>query len=154
MKTWVGKVVQLSDTQWRDDIYLYSFKIEQSERWFRLGRNKPTFKEGEWIRFNERNTQVDVQSVEVGVKETQPSDSAKVSTTREGSSPTPTAQNVGQRLQYQAARADATRIVCAALQCDHLPHAANTAKGKRLDLLMGYVKEVTHELLAQENEGL
>ncbi len=163
MKTWTGQVTKTNTTPWNDSITLHSFKIDQSERWFRLGKNEFTFKEGDWIRFNERNTTVDPTSVEVGVQ-AEASDYATPSMTKENSPPTPTAEtvenesprnvsNVSSRIQYQAARADAARIVAAALHADHLPHPANTAKGKRLDLLMAYVKEVTHEFLKQESEG-
>lgn len=54
--------------------------------------------------------------------------------------------------KFQAARRDAARIVVAALHTNHLPHSDNTAKGKRLDLLTGYVEKVTQELLRQEDD--
>lgn len=151
MKEWTGKVTEVKRVPYQN-VVLYQFKIEQSQRYFRLGRNEPTFQEGQWIKFTERNSNVDVDSVELDVK-AEPSDAVTYSEKKqESTTRTTTAPDVGRRLQYQAARADATRIVVAALHTDHLPHATNVAKGKRLDLLMGYVHEVTRTLLEQEQE--
>lgn len=152
MKTWTGQVTEIKMVPYQN-VELYQFKIEQSERYFRMGRNKPEFKEGEWIEFTERNSNVDATSIWVDVKtgvEAAPSDTVSNSTTKEESTTVTSAGDVGNRLRYQAARADATRIVVAALAADHLPHSANTAKGKRLDLLTGYVEMVTKTLLEQE----
>lgn len=151
MKEWTGKVTLVRSVPYQS-VILYQFKIDQSERFFRLGKIEPTFEEGAWIKFTERNGQVDPSSVETGVKEV-PSDSVTGSPQKEDGSPTSTAVDVGRRLRYQSARADAARIVTAALAADHLPHSANTAKGKRLDLLLNYVNEVTDTLLKMEDDN-
>ena len=155
MKEWTGKVTEVKKVPYQD-IVLYQFKIEQSQRYFRLGRNEPTFEEGTWIKFTERNSNVDVSTVEVDVQAV-PSDSVTPTTSEETkvSSPTTTAGDVGRRLQYQAARADATKLCVAMLNVEGqgveiLPWSKNTAKNKRLDLFMGYVSEVTKTLLEQE----
>jgi hypothetical protein len=57
-------------------------------------------------------------------------------------------------MRYQAARADACRLVIAALHTDHLPHAANVTKAKRLPLLEGYVEQVTKTFLEQEEKNV
>jgi len=62
---------------------------------------------------------------------------------------------VGARIRYQAARADATRVVVAALHTEALPWTAvqQKNKSKKLDLLTGYIKQVTETLLEQEEEA-
>jgi len=126
---------------------LWSFQLEGSQRYYRTGKHEPGVKEGQWVTFTEKNGQVDPTSVRdapagaVAQSETVPATSASAK---------PEPVDVGHRIRVQAARADAARIVCAALANDHLPHPANAAKGKRLDLLLGYVEEVTKELLRQE----
>lgn len=128
---------------------LYSFKIEGNQKFFRLGQKKPDFKEGQCIKFVERNNNVDWNSIEILTD-------APQSTTTDASASAPTGApsvDVGARIRHQAARADATRLVVAALHTDHLPHSANTAKGKRLDLLIGYVEQVTKQLLEQEENA-
>jgi len=132
-----GKVVGVFEKPYHN-VMLYSFKIEGDNTFYRLGQNKPEFKVGDTISFEDRNT--NVSNVEVTVSST--------------ASPQKDAPSVdvGSRIQYQAARADATRLVVAALHTDHLPHAANVAKNKRLDLLLGYVEEVTGQLLEMENK--
>jgi hypothetical protein len=144
MKEWKGQVSEIQGTDFQGTM-LWAFKLEESSRWFRCGKNQPEITEGLWITFTERNSNVDPASILVSGAST-----ANVTrvTEREESKPS----DVGKRIAYQAARRDATHIVVAALHTDHLPHAANVAKGKRLDLLMGYVQEITDTLLKQEND--
>jgi hypothetical protein len=161
MNTWNGQVTKITKTPWQD-IVLWSFKINTSARTFRMGKKEPAFKEGEWISFTEKNSSVDYDSIRDVPAETAGEVQPPV-TTGAGALPvTEVAINakqrsgndmsdsVGDRIRFQAARADACNIIVAALAADHLPHASNVAKGKRLDLLLGYVKEVTNQLLAME----
>ena len=165
MKEWTGQVSRVTRTPWQE-VILWSFKIDQSERVFRMGKKEPTFKEGEWITFQERNSNVHYASIkEASAEMSASATSVSTSSQPEGAQPNtvtnasgseesaPPAADVGARIQYQAARRDACNIVVAALAADHLPHAANVAKGKRLDLLLGYVKEVTNTLLTQEKDN-
>ena len=54
-----------------------------------------------------------------------------------------------QDFQYRDARADATRLVCAALDNDCL--ALGSAKGKKLDILLGMIEMTTTQLLEARN---
>ena len=131
---------------------LWSFQIKDSRRYWRCGQVEPEVEEGEWISFSSDNqgnvdpnsilTSLDVSAA--GTASTEPASTA---------SATPPS-DVGARVRYQAARRDAAAIVVAALHTDHLPHAANVAKNKRLQLLEGYVEEVTKKLLEQEERNI
>ena len=166
-----GKVSKVSSRDFHS-VQLWSFQLEGSERWYRTGKIEPDFEEGQWIEFEETNGLVVPGSVVVVVEESaevvsETAAATSVTGTTDVSATAPLEQaerrvyrggtamslDVGDRIRYQAARADATRIVVAALHCDHLPHSASTAKGKRLDLLVGYVQEITKELLRQEEEA-
>ena len=156
MKEWTGQVKAINSRDFRSDIKLWSFQLEDNDRWFRMGKKEPTFEEGEWISFQERNSQVEWGTI------TQPAEpvskSAVVEHSKDSNLETACAvsslADVGQRIRYQAARRDASRIVVAALHCDHLPHASNIAKAKRLDLLTGYVEQITAKLLQQEEDNV
>lgn len=136
-----GVVASLHERDWNGTM-LYSFRLDGVDRYWRLGQVKPDFNKGDTIKFSEKNSNVDPQSVVV----------TDVRGILEEAKPVSGTQNVGVRMQYQAARADACRLVVAALHTDHLPHAANVAKGKRLDLLLGYIKQVTEQMLAEEED--
>jgi len=144
-----GKVILKSGKDFHG-VMLWSFQIEGSRRFWRCGRNEPPFEEDQWIQFEaDASGNVDMDSIVVS-----DSNSAGGSTPTATSTPSSTVGDVGARLRYQAARRDATRIVVAALHTDHLPHASNVAKGKRLGLLEGYVEQVTKALLEQEEKNL
>lgn len=143
-----GQVKNITSRDFQS-VKLWSFQLEDSDRYFRTGKVEPPMQVGDIIRFEEKNGIVDPTSI-VSSTEEKPT---AVYQQEEKQAPMENplrAVDVGRRMQYQAARSDATKIVIAALQTDHLPHAVNVAKGKRLDLLLGYVEEVTKALLAQE----
>lgn len=149
-----GTVAKINEVNFRDDIMLYSFILEEGSTVWRMGRVKPEFEEGTCIEFEEKKGNVlpgtlRAVTVKAGAVE---APSERVST--KTAAPSGTAADVGTRLRYQAARRDATRIVVAALEADHLPHAINIAKAKRLPLLLGYVEEVTLSLLEQESDNV
>lgn len=148
-----GKVTMVSGKDFHG-IMLWSFQIEGSRRYWRCGKEQPPIEEGQWIEFNaDEAGNVSVPSIKaIAGEATSPTVGSSTPTT--SSTSTGSAMDVGQRLRYQAARRDATRIVVAALHTDHLPHAANVAKGKRLELLEGYVEQVTKTLLEQEERNL
>jgi len=149
MNEWTGQVKTISDRDFQG-VKLWSFQLEESERFFRTGKTQPTFAVGDTICFEERNSQVEWSSVQF--RDATVSDKTPDASPTTTSAPSTSVSNVGKRLQYQAARADACRIVVAALHTEHLPHAANIAKGKRLDLLLGYVDQVTEQLLEEEKK--
>ena len=145
-----GYVTKKVNTDFHGTI-LWSFQIENSRRWWRCGSKEPMIEEGQWITFDAD----EAGNVNVGtIKQTDDSAPAGSSTPKASPTSTGIAGDVGARLRYQAARADACRLVVAALHTDHLPHAANVAKGKRLELLEGYVEQVTKTLLEQEERNV
>ena len=52
------------------------------------------------------------------------------------------------------ARRDSTRVIVAALQTDNLPWATNVPKGQKLDLLRGYIRELTEQFMEDEDETI
>lgn len=136
-----GLVTGVFEKDWNGTL-LYSFKIEDDNTFYRLGQTKPTFKVGDSVCFEDHNTNATI--TDVSAESGSPKDATSAGTA--------TKSEVGVRMQYQAARADATTLVVAALHTDHLPHASNVAKGKRLDLLLGYIKQVTEQLLEEEDK--
>ena len=152
MKEWTGTIKTISDRDFQGT-RLWSFTLEESERFFRTGKEQPNVMIGDSVCFQERNSQVDVDTL-MPMTASEP---ALLATSTDNVLPVPEEiwkqkTDVGERIRYQAARADACRIVVAALHTEHLPHAANIAKGKRLDLLLGYVDQVTETLLKQEED--
>ena len=69
----------------------------------------------------------------------------------------PVTATPGQRMAWEAARRDATNLVVAMLNADVtveggvLPWAKNTAKNKRMDLLLGYVNEIATTFMEEAN---
>jgi hypothetical protein len=160
VKEWNGIVEKISSRDF-NGTKLWSFQLEECPRYFRTGKTEPQFMEGACVTFTERNGQVDPATVSLTTDASAPTTSKSAPTQTELSVPagagappeTAPATSVGERIRYQAARADAARLVVAALHTDHLPHAANIAKNKRLDLVLGYVEQVTLALLEQENNN-
>ena len=134
-----GIIASLHEKDWNGTM-LYSFKIEGVERYWRLGQKQPEFEVGDAVQFTERNSNVDWDSIKKIDSKSIPEVVPTV--------------DVGTRIQYQAARADATRLVVAALHTEALPwtETQRKAKSKRLDLLLGYVAQVTEHFLEEENK--
>jgi hypothetical protein len=141
-----GVVASLHEKDWNGTM-LYSFKLEGVERFWRLGQKKPDFKVKDLVKFTERNSNADWDSIAVipsaNVAVLKPDQPTEVA------APT----DVGKRMQYQAARRDATSLVVAALHTEALPWTAvqQKNKSKKLDLLTGYIEQVTKTLLDQED---
>lgn len=162
MSEYTGQLVNKSERDWNGTM-LYSFQLKGENIWFRTGTQALTLEEGTWISF-----QADPQTKKVVLSSMKTVDTpTDAELAKASASSTPSASTSGgstattredywtnrERLDsVRTARADATRIVCAALAHDHLPHAASTGKGKRLDLLIGYVKEITEELISYEEK--
>jgi hypothetical protein len=143
-----GRVILKSGKDFHG-VMLWSFQVEGSRRFWRCGRVEPAIEEGQCIEFqHDEAGNVDTESIVLA--ETAPS----TSETTRPTSGTGGAVDVGTRMRYQAARADACRLVIAALHTDHLPHAANVTKAKRLPLLEGYVEQVTKTFLEQEEKNV
>lgn len=160
MKTWTGKLAKKFHRDFQGT-KLYSFQIEGQDRWFRTGKEELPHAEGTTITFQEKNSQVLMDTVEVGVGTTESADSTVETEKAAPSQPSETVsthhQTVGQRMAWEAARRDATRIVATALEVEGkglevLPWAKNTAKGKRLDLLVGYVNRVAKQLMEEQDD--
>jgi hypothetical protein len=165
MTKWEGVVTKIQDKDWHGTI-LWSFQIEGEDRWFRTGTKALPATVGQIISFEERNTKVAIESVrqlaEVsGAQQSiAPIESDSAVPTDVRSSATPAGEAVGKRIQWQAARADACNIVAAALALEAtnveskgvLPWAANVAKAKKLDLLIGYINELTKQFVQEESE--
>jgi hypothetical protein len=147
-----GVVETKSNKDW-NGIKLFSFQVEGDPRWYRTGRAEIQEPLGARIVFSERNNQV----VEGSVKPTTdsaPATAGSVDTPTTTASVTPSgSMDVGERIRWQAARRDAVSVIVAALHTDALPWAKSTAKGKKLDLLRGYINEVASQFLEDENNG-
>ena len=145
----IERTGQVRDVTSRDfqSVKLWSFQLEGSDRFYRTQKVRPDVEVGDWITFREKNGIVMTDTIE---KTTDTSAGATVVEPSETAPAISAPSDVGRRIRFQTARADATRLVVAALEHDQLPHPTNVAKGKRLDLLLGYVDEVTKALLKQE----
>ena len=149
MREVTGKIVVKDHKDW-NQIRLYSFQIEGDPRWFRTGKTEIEQPEGATVSFTERNNQVIKGSVNLTGDQDAP---CVVEDTTTAPTSVGTQLDVGQRIRWQAARRDAVSIVVAALHTEALPWATNTAKGKKLDLLRGYINELASQFLEDENNG-
>jgi hypothetical protein len=113
---------------------LWSFRLGEDLTWYRIGKTTPDdagVTIGSHITFEHRNLQVT------------PTESTNTDLSR--------------RIQWQAARRDACNIIVAAIKAEGydtkgiLPWAANVAKAKKLDLLRGYITQLTEQFIEEEN---
>ena len=146
MTEWQGKISKKREKPWHN-IMLYAFQLEGVDRWFSTGKDQIKQTEGQFVSFEERNNKVDPSTVRDKEGEDVPSPTAPAVSV---SAPVSVPTSVGDRIQWQAARADAARVVCAALEADALPWNKNLAKGKRLDMLLGYINEITTQFVKEE----
>ena len=153
MREWTGVVEQISDKDW-NNIKLWSFKIEGEDRWFRTQKTPLDVPLGTTITFTERNNQVVMESVQSTESAAPSSDvvETSASTASPSTATAPDANGVGKRMAWEAARRDACNVVVAALHTDSLPWNKSLAKGKRLDMLRSYIKELTVQFLEEEND--
>jgi hypothetical protein len=165
-KNYVGFVSEVSSTPWNDrdtgnEITLYSFKIDTANIWFRTGETDTNLSVGDCVKFTANRQKVDLgtlgpaQASEVesapkpGAQAATPAgakSSAGGSMSRDGYWKEKDRYDKEVRqpmIAYQSARKDATAIVVAALQQDCL--ALGQKKAAKLELLMGFVEEVTQE---------
>jgi hypothetical protein len=168
-RTYKGVVKEVYEREWSDrdsgeDIILHSFQIESEKRYFRTGTKKPTFKAGDAISFvaDGKSGNVDPKSVKGIVPEDVPS--PKSEGRGNGGSRSQSARSQGgsrndywenkerrdiettePRISYSAAQKNATSLVAAALAADALSFG-QASKGKRLDMMVDYVEQVTLRL--------
>jgi len=166
-KTYEGIVSEVSATPWKDrdtndDIVLHSFRLEDNNQWFRTGQKDPSLTAGDGIKFvTTRGQNVDVDSIEQldPSKVTKPTPAAASTSTTTRTSPTASMtrnsyweekdrydKEVRQpMIAFQSARRDAVDVVTAALAADIL--SLGQKKADKLDLLIGYIDEVTDSML-------
>ncbi len=146
---------------------LWSFQIDEDVTWYRTGKDKPIV-EGDGVTFDEKNAQVVLSSLVVasGDIDTAAVDPVVQEAVDQANRILPGAvrttggiDEVGRRIQYQNARRDACNIITAAIAVEIsdskgiLPWATNVAKAKKLDLLRGYINELTKQFIEEENNG-
>lgn len=162
MKSWTGQIAKKFHRDFQGT-KLYSFQLEGVDRWFRTGKEELPHAEGTIVSFSEKNSQVLMDTVAEGSKaaesagsteETAPAVSKSSPEEATGSS----APTIGQRMAWEAARRDATRIVATALEVEGkglevLPWNKNVAKGKKLDLLVEYVNKIAKQLMEEQPNG-
>lgn len=170
-----GEVQQVSTKEWFDSknnktINLYSFKLNNT--WYRLGTDSPRFNQGANISFTatERNGNLVVRSSEI----TSSTGGQSQGGQQPSSAPTAPAPAGGQsrdgywaakeandkkkderyqnndipRMSFSAAQDRAVHLVSAALAEDALSFG-NAAKGKKLDMLLEFVDQITDRFVVQ-----
>ena len=174
-----GQVRTISTKEWYDDkkgqnINLYSFQIQDNNKWFRTGTNRPPCNEGDNISFdvNEKGN-VNVNSITKGAGNPAPQGASNAQN-QQGATRSQGASSSGQsrdgywsakeandkakderyqsqdipRMSFSAAQDRAVQLVSAALTHDCLAFG-NMKKGDKLDYVLGCVDEVTDRFLVQ-----
>jgi hypothetical protein len=167
-RAYKGVVSDVYEKDWTDrdsgdEIILRSFQIEGEKLYFRTGTtNLKEVAVGNYISFtaSQPGNNVDFKTIEV-VEGEAPVRAPKPAANRKSAG----SQSSGgrdsywadkaerdvtitePRISYSAAQKNATAIVCVAMEQDLLSFG-NAAKGKRLDMLVDYVAQVTEELAA------
>ena len=175
-QTFTGIVTIVSEKPWTDrdsgeDIILRSFQVDSSKRWFRTGTKNLNLSVGDAISFvaDSRTANVDfdsVKQVEASEVERAPKPAAPSSSSGRSKSSGKSSENweargeywankekrdiavVEPRINYSASQRDAISLVTAALANDALSFGATT-KGKKLDMLLDFVDEVTARFVEQ-----
>jgi hypothetical protein len=145
---------------------LWSFRLGEDLTWYRIGKTTPDdagVTIGSHITFEHRNLQVTVPSIKriesrsVAPPAPERTVPAATPSARRGSPTESTNTDLSRRIQWQAARRDACNIIVAAIKAEGydtkgiLPWAANVAKAKKLDLLRGYITQLTEQFIEEEN---
>ena len=152
-----GKVTKVNEREWGSKT-IFSWQLGGTNMWFRCTEN-PNLTIGQAYEFEgespnkiERHTISEISDEEL--KTEAQSQQANADAAPPTTSPDYWRWKQVHDLERQAyfdwrdARADATRIVCAALDNDVL--ALGGSKGKKLDILIGQIKETTRQLLEKE----
>jgi len=160
MNEYTGIVSKVNERDWGSKV-IYSWQLKGSSMWFRTDA-KPNITEGSAIVFSgESPNKIDYDSI-TGTSVEAVKQAVEVQAKETKNVPPTTSPDYWRWKQindlerqeafdWRDARADATRIICAALDNDIL--ALGNVKGKRLDLLIGMVEEVTNSLLRKKNNN-
>jgi hypothetical protein len=175
-------------------VTLWSFQIDSSRRYFRMGKKEPDFNEGDFVSFeNDDKGNVDYDSIRVGEGQSSGRGNGRRSSSgggrnSGGSSRTASSGSRGRsgggssggagqtrdgywaekekrdveresryqsvdvpRMSFSAAQERAVHLVSAALAADCL--ALGSSKGKRLDILLEQVDEVTNRFFLQSMDS-
>lgn len=178
-------------------VTLWSFQIDTSRRFFRMGKKEPDFNEGDFISFeNDDKGNVDYDSIRIGEEagggggrrsrgqsqsrggspsagrssgrrqagagaSRQPSSAGGAGQTRDGYWAEKEKRDLERderyqsvdipRMSFSAAQERAVHLVSAALAHDCL--ALGSSKGKRLDILLEQVDEVTNRFFLQSMDS-
>ena len=152
MSEWKGKVSKTSEREWGKDT-LYSWQFEGANLWFRSDFD-PKLVEGDFYTAEGEspNKNTNVSPTTSGeVREASKEETKTIMEAPPTNSPDYWRWKQLHDLEKESAwawkdaRADATRIVCAALDNDVL--ALGSAKGKKLDIVMGMVNQITQQLV-------
>ena len=154
MSEWMGEVSKVNERDWGSK-KIYSWQFKGSAIWFRCAED-PQLVEGNHIAI-EGDTPNKIERIEHVAPETIKKAAKEQTDVPPTSSPDYWRWKQIHDLERQAyfdwrdARADATRIVCTALDNDVL--SLGQKKGLKLDILIGQIKETTLQLLERNNES-
>jgi hypothetical protein len=137
-------------------ITLHSFQIEGDSRFFRAGTKTIPADDGDQIRFTAEekagNFNVDVSTISkvesAGKVVGRVAASSSAKDTYWADKDAYQKNVVEPRINFSASQRDAVALVTAALEFDCLSFGS-TAKGKKLDMLLDYVDQVTDRFVAQ-----
>lgn len=161
-----GTVSQLSIKDWNGDkgtIQLYSFRIDGNNLYFRTGENKPPFEKGDYVEFEADDRRNNVVMDSIKVKKVEGSNASGAGTANSGGSVRSAKGSAYRssrdsywddkakrdieitepRISFANARTSAISVVNAALANDCI--ALGSQKGKRLDILLDTIDEVTNK---------
>lgn len=154
-----GEVVNVSKKATKNPKFnLYSFKIDGDNKWYSTKFDVPSFKEGDFIQFSwveEKRgeyTNFVVNNNEVSILEKPKKDNSSSSAGATGSSGTRETYWTNKeerdiikdkKLQWQGSRSNAVDVVLFAITNGYLE--VKGKKGEQLDLLLGYVEQVTNK---------
>ena len=151
MSEWMGEVSKVNERDWGTKT-LYSWQFKGTTLWFRC-ETDPSMEIGTCYRVSgdSPNKITTIQHIEPETLQKAVDQAPDTTDIPPTSSPDYWRWKQARDLEmaeyyaWKDARADATRIVCAALTQDILSLGAT--KGKRLDILVGMIKDTTTNLL-------
>ncbi len=154
-----GKVSKVNERDWGSK-KIYSWQVAGASLWFRCDSD-PALVVGKCYSFEgDTPNKIDRASITMVEESEVKAQAATQAEERKDAPPTSSPDywrwkqlhDLERQSYYdwRDARADATRIVCAALDNDVL--ALGATKGKKLDILIGQIKDTTDMLLRKDNE--
>ncbi len=154
MSEWMGQVTKVNERDWGTK-KVFSWQFAGTNLWFRIEADEAPVEKGECYRVSGESANK-ITLIEKAEPEAV-KDAAKEETGGVPPASSPDywrwkqMTDIEQRESYEirAARADATRLVCAALEQDIL--VLGTAKGKKLDVLIGMINTTTQQMMEISN---